>query len=167
MNELFSISVHHDGHFIENPKKCGTVDIIDNCDPKRWSKVELEGIYKDFGYTPVGRLWYKMPSMDQKRAHFHLVVNDDNAMSTTDLVKGYEEIHVYVEYSIDDPILVDEGKDVGEDVQPLAVEQDLIGDYDGDDSEHDSDDHDGSDNMYANDQTFSNADGPTEVDVPH
>ena len=72
--------------------------------------------------------------MDQKRAHFPLVVNDDNAMSTTDLVKGYEEIHVYVEYSIDDPILVDEGKDIGEDVQPLAVEQDLIGDYDGDDN---------------------------------
>ena len=167
MNELFSISMHHGGHFIENPRKCGTVDVVDNCDPKRWSKVELEGICKDFVYTLVGRLWYKMSGMDQKRINFHLVVNDDNAMSTTDLVKGYEEIHVYVEHSIDDPILVDEGKDVGEDVQPLAVEQDLIGDYDGDDSEHDSDDHDGSDNMYANDQTFSNADGPTEVDVPH
>ena len=107
-----------------------------------------------------------MSSMDQERANFHLVVNDDDAMFTTDLFKGYEEIHMYVEHPVDDLILIDEGKDIGEDVQPLAVEQDLIGDYDGDDSEHDSDDYDGSDDMYANDQTFSNEDEPTEVDVP-
>ena len=112
MNELFSISVHHDDHFIENPKKCGTVDVVDNCDPKRWSKVELKGIYKDFRYTPVGRLWYKMPGMNQERANFHLVVNDDDAMYMTKLVKGYKEIHVYVEHPIDDPLLVDEGEDV-------------------------------------------------------
>ncbi|KAK9990579.1 hypothetical protein SO802_025564 [Lithocarpus litseifolius] len=109
MDELFSISVHHASHFTENPRKYvgGTVDVVDNCDPERWSKVELEGICGDFGYTSVGRLWYKMP-----------------------------------------------------------VKQDLIGDNDGDDSEHDSDDHDGSDDMYANVQTFSNEDESTEVDVP-
>ena len=47
-----------------------TVDVVDNCDPKRWSKVELEGICKDFGYTLVGRLWYKMPGMDKKNGKF-------------------------------------------------------------------------------------------------
>ena len=168
MDELLSISVYHGGHFIENPRKYvgATVDVVDNCDPKRWSKVELEGICRDFGYTSVSRLWYKMPGMDQERANFHLVINDDHAMFMTDLVKGHEEIHVYVEHPVDDLILVDEEEDIGEYVQPLAVEQDFISDYDGDDSEHDSDDHDGSDDMYANDQTFSNEDEPTNVDVP-
>ena len=108
---------------------------------------------------------------------FHLVVNDHDAMYMTELVRGHEEIHVYVEHLVGDPILADEGKDVGVGMQPLAVEQDIIGYYDNDDnnysddSEHD--DHDGgefysiydSDDMYANDQTFNNKDEPIEVDV--
>nr|POE91190.1 hypothetical protein CFP56_37796 [Quercus suber] len=86
----------------------------------------------------------------------------------TKLVKGHEEIHVYVEYPIDNPILVDEGEDVSEGVQPLAVEQGPMGYY----SDYsDDDDHDGgefysfydSDDMYANDQTFNNEDESTEV----
>ncbi|KAK9991330.1 hypothetical protein SO802_026315 [Lithocarpus litseifolius] len=86
------------------------------------------------------------------------------------LVKGHEEIHVYVELPIDDPILIDEGEDFSEGVQPLAVEQGPMGYY-SDDS--DDNDHDGvefysfydSDVMYANDQTFNNEDEPTEVDA--
>ena len=107
-------------------------------------------------------------------ADFHLVVDDHDAMYMTELVRGHKEIHVYVKQPIDDPILVDKGEDVGEGVQPLAMEQDLIGYYDSDnsdDSEHD--DHDGgefysfydSDDMYANDQTFNNEDEPNEVDA--
>ena len=81
---------------------------------------------------------------------------------------------MYVEHPIHDPILVDEGQDAGEGVQPLALEQDFTGYYDNDDgSEDDGDDfynfYD-SDDMYANDQTFNNedelevnADVPTEV----
>ena len=108
-----------------------------------------------------------MPGMDQERANFHLVIDDHDAMYMTKLVKGYEEIHVYVEHPIDDPILVDEGEDVSKDVQPLTVEQDPMGYYsDG----SDDDDHDGdefynfydSDDKYVNDQTF-NADVPIEV----
>ena len=108
---------------------------------------------------------------------FHLVVDDHDAMYMTELVRGHEEIHVYVEHLVGDPILVDEGEDVGVGMQPLAVEQDIIGYYDNDDnnysddSEHD--DHDGgefysfydSDDMYANDQTFNNKDEPIKVDV--
>ena len=63
-----------------------------------------------------------MPDIYQERANFHLVVGDHDAMYMTKLVKGHEEIHVYVEHPIDDPILVDEGEDVSEGVQPLAVE---------------------------------------------
>ena len=53
-----------------------------------------------------------MLGMNQERANFHLVVNDDDDMYMMELVKGYEEIHVYVEHPIDDPLLVDEGEDV-------------------------------------------------------
>ena len=89
----------------------GEVDVVDNYDPDRWSKVEIEGICRDFGYTSVSRLWYTMPGMNQERENFHLVINDDDAMYMTKLVKGYEEIHVYVEHPIDDHLLVDEGED--------------------------------------------------------
>nr|POE81072.1 hypothetical protein CFP56_61672 [Quercus suber] len=119
-----------------------------------------------------------MPGVDQELADFHLIVDDSDAMYLTELVRGHQDIHVYVEHPIHDPILVDEGQDVGEGVQPLALEQDFTGYYDNDDeSEHDDDD-DGdefysfyeNDDMYANDQTFNNedelevnADVPTEV----
>ena len=86
-------------------------------------------------------------------------------MNMTELVKGHEEIHVYVEHPIYDRILVDEGEDVSEGVQPLAVEQGPMGYYsDG----SDDDDHDGSDffSFYdSDDQTFNNEDEPTEVDA--
>jgi len=92
-------------------------------------------------------------------------------------VRDHEEIHVYVEHLVDDPILVDEGEDVGEGVQSLAVEQDIISYYDNDDSNYsddsEHDDHDegdiysfcDNDDMYAYDQTFNNEDEPIEVDV--
>ena len=172
MDDLFSIPVHHGGYFTENPKTYvgGEVDVVNNYDPNKWSKVEIEGICRYFGYTFVSRLWYTMPSMDQKKANLHLVVDDYDAMYMTELVTGHEEIHVYVEHPINDPILVDEGEDVSEGVQQLAMEQGPMGYYsDG----SDDDDHDGgefynfydSDDMYVNDQTFNNKDEPTKVDA--
>ena len=94
-----------------------------------------------------------MLGINQEMENFHLVVNDDDGFMTN-LVRGHEEIHVYVEHPVDDPILVDEGDDIGKDVQPLLMEKNLIGYYDGDDS----------DEMYAND-IFNNKDEPIEVDV--
>ena len=55
-----------------------------------------------------------------------MVVDNYDVMFMKNLVRGHEEIHMFVEHPIDDPILVDEGENIGEDVQPLAVEQDLI-----------------------------------------
>nr|POE89176.1 hypothetical protein CFP56_72571 [Quercus suber] len=113
MDELFSIYVHHGGHFIENGRKYvrGAVDVVDNCDPNRWSKVEIESICRDLGYTFVIRLWYKMLGVDQELVDFHLIVDDSDAMYLTELVRGHQDIHVYVEHPIHDPILVDEGQD--------------------------------------------------------
>ena len=129
MSELFSLFVHHGGYFTDNPRKYvgGKVDIVDNCDPDRWSKTKIEGICREFGYTSVSRILYKMLGGDLERANFHLIVDDDDAMFMTDLVIGYEEIHVFLEHSMDNPILVDEGEHVRADVQPLAVEQNFLG----------------------------------------
>ena len=76
-----------------------------------------------------------MTGMNQEMPNFHLVVNDHDAMFMENLMKGHEKIHVYVEHPVNDLILVDEWEDIGEDVQPLVVEQDLIGYYDGDGSD--------------------------------
>ena len=50
MDDLFSISVHHGGYFTKNPKTYvgGKVDVVDNYDPDKWSKVEMEGICRDW-----------------------------------------------------------------------------------------------------------------------
>ena len=56
-----------------------------------------------------------MPGIDQKRANFYLV-DDDETMYMIELVKDHEEIHVYVEHPIDKPIQVDKGNDVSEGV---------------------------------------------------
>ena len=51
MDDLFSISMHHGGYFTKNAKTYvgGEVDVVDNCDLDKWSKVEIEGICRDFG----------------------------------------------------------------------------------------------------------------------
>ena len=61
ISELFSLSVHHGGYFTDDPRKYvgGIVDIVDNCDPDRWSKTEIESICKDFEYTSVSRIGIK------------------------------------------------------------------------------------------------------------
>ena len=58
MDGLFSISVHHGGHFTENGQKYvgGVVDVVDNCDLDRCSKVEIKSICRDFGYISVSKL---------------------------------------------------------------------------------------------------------------
>nr|POE62461.1 hypothetical protein CFP56_26392 [Quercus suber] len=131
MSELFSLSVHHGGYFSDNPRK-----YVD-CDPDRWSKIEIEGTCRVFGYTFVSKIWYKMPGSDLERANFHLIVDDDDAMFMTDLVIGHEEIHVFLEHLVDNPILVDEGEHVGADVQLLAVEQNLLEHGSNDDGSND------------------------------
>ena len=77
-------------------------------------------------------------------------------------MRDHEEIHVYVEHPVDDPILVDKGEDVGEGVQSLTVEQDIISYYDNDDSNYSDDsEHDNHDkgdiySFYDNDDMYAN-----------
>ncbi|KAL0011416.1 hypothetical protein SO802_006524 [Lithocarpus litseifolius] len=112
MDEHFTLHVHHGGHFTWDPQVYvgGTVDIVDNCDPDKWSKVEIESICREFGYTAVDKLWFKMPGVNPERANFHQVVDDDAAMFMTDLVKGYGEIYVFVEHPVHEPLEPLDGK---------------------------------------------------------
>ena len=96
----------------------GTVDQVENCDPDRWSKVEIESICRDFGYTAIDRLWFKMLGVNPEHANFHQVVDDDVVVFMTDLVKGYKEIHVFVEHPVDEPLELPV-----EDFEPLDVRQ--------------------------------------------
>ena len=66
----------------------GAVDVVDNYDPNRWSKVEIESTCRDSGYISVSKLWYKMPGMDQELANFYLIVDDSDVMYLTELVRG-------------------------------------------------------------------------------
>ena len=164
MSDLFSLFVHHGGYFTDNPRKYvgGKMDVVDNCDPDRWSKTEIKGICREFGYTSVSRIWYKMPGGDVERANFHLIVDaDDDAMFITDLVIGHEEIHVFLEHSMDNLILVDEGEHVGADVQPLAVEQNPLGCGSNDEGSDNS--NSGSEDYYNNNE--DNNEDHIEVDA--
>nr|POF10002.1 hypothetical protein CFP56_39950 [Quercus suber] len=106
MDELFTLHVHHGGHFMWDPQVYvgGTIDIVDNCNPDKWSKVEIERICREFGYTKVDKLWFKMSGVNPEHVNFHQVVDDDAAMFMTDLVKGYGKIHVFVEHPVHEPL---------------------------------------------------------------
>ena len=87
MDKCFTLHVHHGGHFTGDPQAYvgGIVDIVDNCDLDKWSKVEIESICRDFGYTAVDKLWFKMSGVNLEQAHFHEVVDDDATVFITDL----------------------------------------------------------------------------------
>ena len=115
MDESFTLNVHHGGHFSENYQKYvrGDVGIVDGCDPDKWSKVKIESICKEFGYTCVSRLWYTiLGEDDQEGRMFHLIKDDKDAMFMTGLVGGHGYIHVYVQHPVHDPILVNNGNGV-------------------------------------------------------
>ncbi|KAF3970190.1 hypothetical protein CMV_006092 [Castanea mollissima] len=60
----------------------GEVGVVDKCDPERWSKVEIEAICRDFGYTHVSRLWYKRL---RDNGVFELIKNDNDVVLMTEL----------------------------------------------------------------------------------
>ena len=118
MDDLFTMHVHHGGQFTENLKEYvgDEVGIVDNCDPDEWSKLEIEVICRDFGYTTVSRLWYIKPGDNEENSVFHLIKDDKDAMLMTELVRDHGQIHVYVEHPVYDPILINGGNGVTLDV---------------------------------------------------
>ena len=68
--------------------------------------MRLESICKQFGYTSVSMLWYRMPGVNLENASFHMIVNNNDAMLMAVLVSGYGEIDLFVEHPIDAIYLV-------------------------------------------------------------
>ena len=117
--------MHHGGNFSENFEDYvgGDGEIVDGCDPDKWSKVKIESICKEFGYTCVSRLWYTiLGEADQEGRMFHLIKDDNDAMFMTGLVGGHGHIHIYVQHPINDPILINNGNGMTLD---LVVEPEL------------------------------------------
>ena len=116
--ELFTLYVHHGGYFDVNPQKYvgGEVGVVDDCDPDKWSKVEMECIYREFGYTLVSTLWYRRPGDYEKDGVFQLIMDDHDAVAMTKLVRGHGEIHVYVEHPVYEPMLINGGNGVPVDI---------------------------------------------------
>ena len=114
MEELFTLYVHHGGYFDVNPQKYlgGEVGVVDDCDPDKWSKVEIESIYRKFGYTHVSRLWYRRPGDNEEDGVFQLIKDDHDEVAMTKLVRGHGQIHVYVEHPVYEPILINDGNGV-------------------------------------------------------
>ncbi|KAK9997199.1 hypothetical protein SO802_021885 [Lithocarpus litseifolius] len=114
MFEFFTLYVHHGGYFSENPQEYvgGDVGVVDDCDPNKWSKVEIESICKDFGYSSVSRLWYKMNGDNNEGRKFHLINDNHDVMFITDLVRGHGQTHVYAERPVHEPILINGGNGV-------------------------------------------------------
>nr|POE55881.1 hypothetical protein CFP56_66002 [Quercus suber] len=138
MDELFTLYVHHGGYFDVNPQKyvggevgviddCdpdkwykkyvgGEVGVVDDCDPDKWSKVEIESICREFGYTHVTRLWNRSLEDNEEDGVFQLIKDDHDAMAMTKLVRGHGQIHVYVEHPVYKPILINDGNGVPVDI---------------------------------------------------
>ena len=165
MDESFTLYVHHGGNFSENIEDYvgGDVGIVDGCDLDKWSKVEIESICKEFGYTCVSTLWSTIPGEDdQEGSMFHLIKDDKDAMFMTTLVGGHGHIHVYVQHPVHDPILVNDGNGVTLDLvaepEPeLELERYNSSDRelaykDGDDFYHGDDDSDGHQYFYEGDE---------------
>nr|POE65398.1 hypothetical protein CFP56_55261 [Quercus suber] len=94
MDKYFTLYVHHGGYFNENPEYVGgDVGVVDDCDLNKWSKVEIEAICKDFGYTFVSRLWYKMPRDNEEEHPVHepILINGGNGV-TLDLIVEPENV---------------------------------------------------------------------------
>ncbi|KAH7849317.1 hypothetical protein Vadar_016185 [Vaccinium darrowii] len=103
MDELFTVVIHHQGHFLENPIRYveGFVNHVDDCDPEKWSKLEVEDIVERLGYPKYKLLWYRILGLGLDEG-LRVIGTDKDAVNMTTVVKGHEQIEVYVEHIVDE-----------------------------------------------------------------
>ncbi|KAH7839200.1 hypothetical protein Vadar_001004 [Vaccinium darrowii] len=100
---VFTIEIHHGGHFLENPLRYidGLVNHVDDCVPDLFSKLEVEDIVQRLGYNNLKMLWYRIPGLGLLNG-LRVIGNDNDALDMTRYVKGHNQIEVYVEHIIDE-----------------------------------------------------------------
>lgn len=103
MADLFTVEVHHLGRFVENPVRYveGVVNHVDDCDPDLWSKLEVEDIVESLGYPKYKMLWYRIPGLGLEKG-LRVIGTDKDSMHMVEVVKGHEQIEIYVEHVIDE-----------------------------------------------------------------
>ncbi|GAU18410.1 hypothetical protein TSUD_202990 [Trifolium subterraneum] len=100
--------IHHGGNFVNSPVKKyvnGQVHEMENkLDVDWFSVLDLENIVKSLGYVDLKCMWYHHPKysfVDGLRP-FN---NDSDFQKLVEDSKGYNTIDLYVEHSIDSPIV--------------------------------------------------------------
>uniref|UniRef100_A0A2N9FCD3 PB1-like domain-containing protein n=1 Tax=Fagus sylvatica TaxID=28930 RepID=A0A2N9FCD3_FAGSY len=93
MNNLFSLVLYYDGHFVNNLREYdeGMKTVFDKCDPEKWSKIEIDSMVRDLGYALISRLWYRVPGISIEDGGLHMVNSDHDAMLMTELVPVYDQ----------------------------------------------------------------------------
>ncbi|GMY11921.1 hypothetical protein FCV25MIE_07160 [Fagus crenata] len=117
MDNLFSLVLYHNGHFVNNLRgyEGGVKTVFDKCDPEKWSKIEIDNIMRDLGYALISRLWYRFPGISIEDGGLHKVNSDHDAMLMTELVLGYGKIEVFVEHIVEEPVINSDLEDVDDD----------------------------------------------------
>ncbi|GMY18093.1 hypothetical protein FCV25MIE_13332 [Fagus crenata] len=142
MDNFFSLVVYHGGHFVNNLRGYagGMKTVFDKCDPKKWSKIEIDCMVRELGYAVISRLWFRVPGISIEDGGLQQVNSDHDAMLMTELVPGYGEIEVFVEHIVEEPIINSDLEDVDDDYNGNVdddhhVEEDEVVDVDEDDDD--------------------------------
>ncbi|KAH7860899.1 hypothetical protein Vadar_019319 [Vaccinium darrowii] len=100
---IFTVEVHHGGYFAINPTRYvnGVVNHVDDCDEDMWSKLEAEDIVRRLGYSKHKLLWYRVPNRSLDEG-LMLIGTDKDAMDMCRVVRGHEQVEMYVEHVIED-----------------------------------------------------------------
>jgi hypothetical protein len=142
MDKFFSLVVHHGGYFVNNLRgyEGGIKTVFDQCDPEKWSKIEIDCMVRELGYALISRLWFRVPGISIEDGGLQQINSDHDAMLMTELVPGYGEIEVFVEHIVEEPIINSDFEDVDDDYNGNVdddhhVEEDEVVDVDEDDDD--------------------------------
>ena len=117
MDNLFSLVLYHGGHFVNNLRgyEEGMKTVFDKCDPKKWLKIEIDSIVRELGYALISRFWFRVLGISIKDGGLHMVNSDHDAMLMIESVPGYGEIVVFVEHTVEEPVINSNLEDVDDD----------------------------------------------------
>ncbi|KAF7126704.1 hypothetical protein RHSIM_Rhsim11G0188900 [Rhododendron simsii] len=102
------VEIHHGGLFVENPTRYvrGVVNHVNDLDSDKWSKLEMEEIVVNLGYTQWKNIWYRVPGMEMAGGGLRVMFRDTDAMDMASYAKNTGNIEVYVEHTIEEPLIV-------------------------------------------------------------
>ncbi|GMY16619.1 trans-cinnamate 4-monooxygenase [Fagus crenata] len=123
MDNYFSLVVYHGGNFVNNLRgyEGGIKSVFDNCDPEKWSKIEIDYMVRELGYALISRLWFRVPGISIEDGGLQQINSDHDAMLMTELVPGYGEIEVFVEHIVEEPIINSDFEDVDDDYNVMLT----------------------------------------------